>query len=83
MNVEKSDRGFDHLLHPKYLPPHDAARVASVSSAIGDYPDSWDRPGSSFLWVGDHHHLGREEVAALVAHLQAWLATGRLSLPPE
>jgi hypothetical protein len=29
---------------------HDCTLMAS--SAIGDYDDSFDRPGSSFLWIG-------------------------------
>lgn len=80
MKAEKSDRGFVHVLHPKYLPPHEDARVVSESSAIGGYPDSMSKPGSSFLWVGDHHHLNREEVTELADQLRTWLKTGRLKI---
>ncbi len=65
-------------MHPAYLAPHEPKRVASQSSAIGDYPDSLDRPGTSFLWIGEHHHLNREEVAEMVMHLQNWLFAGTL-----
>lgn len=85
MNVILSVRGFDFLVHPAYPPDSDkSTRLASASSAVGDYPDAMDRPGTSFLWIGDNHHLDREEVAAFVQHLQAWLATGRLAIadPP-
>ena len=78
MRVEKSDRGFQCLTHPSYLEPHEAKRVVSQSSAIGDYDDSLDYPGSSFLWVGDHHHLNREEVRGLRDSLTMWLLTGSL-----
>jgi hypothetical protein len=78
MRLEKSERGFMFLLHEQYRTPHEDDRLASESSAIGDYPDSFDRPGSSFLWIGDNHHLNREEVAEFVSHLQRWLNTGRL-----
>jgi hypothetical protein len=79
MRVAKSDRGFEHLYHSDYVPGQERQLLAQ-SSVMGTYPDSSSRPGSSFLWIGDRHHLNREEVAALVQHLQAWLATGRLEL---
>jgi len=80
MEIERSERGFDFLIHPAYLPEDDFSRLASQSSAIRDYEDAWDRPGSSCLWIGEHHHLNREEVAQFVAHLQAWLNTGSLKI---
>lgn len=49
------------------------------SSAISDYDNAVDHPGSSFLWVGDQHHLNREEVAQLVSYLMRWLKTGELA----
>lgn len=83
MKITKSDRGFEFLNHDTYLEEDREAnsRLASQSSAIGD--DSLDIPGSSFLWIGEHHHLNRREVAQLVEHLQSWLSHGRLSLKRE
>jgi hypothetical protein len=78
MHITKSDRGFKFLMHPIYIEPSKEERIVSESSAVGDYKDSWDNPGSSFLWVGEHHHLNREEVAELVDHLNRWLKEGRL-----
>ena len=78
MRYIKSDRGFAHILHEEYLPPHKESSLVSESSAIGDYDDAFERPGTSFLWVGDCHHLNREEVFSLVLQLQTWLLTGRL-----
>jgi hypothetical protein len=79
MIIERSDRGFEFLRHDTYL-QEDAkhSRLASQSSAIGPYEDSMDRPGSSYLWIGEHHHLNRKEVAQFVTHLQAWLESGSL-----
>lgn len=79
MKINKSDRGFEFLDHEVYPPgaDHDS-RLASQSSVVGDYEDSFERPGSSALWVGMHHHLNREEVAQFVSHLQHWLDTGKL-----
>lgn len=79
MQLSKSERGFVFLLHKQYLSPHDITRLLGESSAIGDYDNSYDKPGSSFLWFGDNHHLNREEVAELVGHLQRWLETGSLA----
>lgn len=80
MRIKKSERGFNFLVHARYAQPHDDVRLASQSSAIGNYADSYDRPGTSFLWIGELHHLNREEVAEYVAHLSSWLATGSLEI---
>lgn len=80
MQVTVSDRGFERIALPKYTEPHEPKRLVGQSSAIGDYPDSFDRPGSSFLWIDEHHHLNREQVAELVKHLKAWLKTGSLEV---
>jgi len=79
MNLERSERGFWQLNYPAYLFDKEGMkRLAAESSAIGDYPDSFDRPGSSFLWIGEHHHLSREEVQDFIAALSRWVLTGRL-----
>ncbi len=83
MRIEKSERGFEFLYHPRYLDPHDDIRVVSQSSAIGNYDDSMEKPGSSFLWVGDELHLNRDEITELRDHLTTWLETGLLNVKPE
>ena len=80
MQITTSERGFQFLEHPAYLEPHEDKRLASQSSAVGDYDDSLDRAGSSFLWISDNHHLNREEVAEFAKHLLAWVETGSLKL---
>ena len=72
-----SDRGFRGVDHPRYLNPHDNIQILQESSAIGDYDDSWDKPGSSYLWVGADHHLDRDEVRELIGYMKHWLKTGR------
>lgn len=72
-------RGFIVVMHEKYPNNHgEQTRLIQESSAIGDYDDSFDRPGSSYLWVGQDHHLNREDVAELISQLHHWLDTGRL-----
>jgi len=79
MQINKSNRGFEFLEHDVYpLGADHDSRLASQSSAVGEYNDSLERPGSSYLWIGMHHHLNREEVAQFVGHLQNWLNTGSL-----
>jgi hypothetical protein len=75
MHIIKGKRGFEFLMHGTTLAPLEEQRLASQSSA--------DHPGTSFLWIGNNHHLGREDVAQLVRHLQAWLETGSLAITEE
>lgn len=82
MTNETTDRGFQRITHEKY-PPRGAdeaerVRVVQQSSAVGNYPDACDRPGSSYLWVGSDLHLNRAEVAQLWDALWRWMTTGDL-----
>lgn len=64
------------------------------SSAIGDYENSFSKPGSSFVWLGYNEpdmidgnaycrmHLDREQAQALINHLTQWLKTGSLRISP-
>lgn len=81
MHFTRTDRGFEVVPHPVHAadPPRDS-RLVQQSSVIGNYVDAMQRPGSSALWIGENHHLVREEVAALRDRLQAWLDTGSLRL---
>ena len=80
MKVVRSERGFEFLDHPAYLKSDaEHSRLASQSSAVGDYEDAMARPGSSFLWVGQHHHLNRDEVKEFAGYLQRWLDAGQLA----
>lgn len=83
MNKVVSDRGFQRITCETYNPKTEEDKVlplVSTSSAIGDYDDSMQKPGSSFLWIGGRHdhHLNREQVKRLVSHLDYWLLTGKL-----
>lgn len=78
MKNTKSMRGFQVVEHEVYPPNGSSDRLVQQSSAIGEYDDAFDRPGSSFLWIGKKHHLNREQVGELVERLQEWLRTGML-----
>jgi hypothetical protein len=78
MRVECGGRGFHIVLHEKY-PPGEEIRLIQESSAIDfNYENGLSHPGSSYLWVGDNHHLNREEVKELIKHMKRWLKTGCL-----
>ena len=76
------DDGFASLEHPAHTLQDDVVEIplAVQSSALGSYPDAVYRPGTSALWIGERHHLDREEVAQFVLHLQCWLETGSLKI---
>ena len=78
MKVSKTESGFGIVEHEKYTNDKEQTRLIQASSAIGDYDDSCDNPGSSYLWVGKDHHLNREEIQQLTNILQIWLMTGKL-----
>lgn len=80
MTESTERRGFQDVLAEGYpaVPSAGMHRLVGQSSVNGDYPDSDELPGSSSLWVGEHHHLNRDEVAKLRDYLTHWLETGRL-----
>lgn len=81
MKSVRTGRGFVWVEAEKYQnEPGEMTRLIAESSAIGDYEHSMDTPGSSFLWVGQDHHLNKEEVAELIERMAHWLATGRLAV---
>ncbi len=78
--VQRTNRGFE------FVKSSSGIRL-SQSSAIGNYPDSFEKPGSSFLWYGDDQ-LDREDIRKaidnglieddLIRHAECWLRTGSL-----
>lgn len=79
MRVFKTSRNFHGLNCETYQNERGRfSRLIQESSAVGDYHDSFDKPGSSFLWVGDNAHLSREGVTELIRALQWWLDHGCL-----
>ena len=88
MIIRIGQRGFKALFHEQYPPKDEAGAILQESSAVGDYEDSWDKPGSSYLWVGCNFHLNREQAKDLARHIMTWVKTGRLvenppPVPPE
>ena len=78
MKADKTHRGFRIIEHASYANEPKLMRLLQESSAVGEYRDSFDKPGSSFLWFGADHHLNREEVKQTIKIMKTWLKTGRL-----
>lgn len=79
MIASKTVRGFVIVTEEKYQnEPGEMTRLIQESSAIGDYDDAIEKPGSSYLWVGQDHHLNREQVSELIIMMTHWLETGRV-----
>ena len=80
MKIIRSERGFEFLDHEVYPQSRHDSRLASQSSAIHMEYEGAGTPGSSYLWIGEHHHLNREQVKQFTSHLVAWLDTGSLEI---
>lgn len=81
MKIIKTDRNFRIVMHEKYASdPQKETRLIQESSAIEGGDLALENPGSSFLWIGQDHHLNRKEVSELVSRLQFWLDNKRLEL---
>ena len=80
MKAKQTQRGFIVVVHNTYANEPVEKRLIQESSAVGDYEDSWDNPGSSALWIGKDHHLNREEVQELIGRMKYWLDNKRLEL---
>ena len=72
MEIKQNQRGFKFIEYPQYLNGENKFLIGE-SSVIRDYKDSFKKPGSSCLWIGNDHHLNREEVQELINHLKYWL----------
>lgn len=76
MQVERTDRGFEII---RFADLNGKSCSLQASSAILDYPDSIEKPGSSAVWLGvqdERMHLNQEIAKELINHLQSWLNTG-------
>ncbi len=78
MKVSATQRGFGIVMYESW-PSKEPKRLVQESSLVGEADDALSRPGSSYLWFGDDHHLNREEVLELIAILTSWVETGRLA----
>jgi len=73
MKVEMTGRGFERIEFQDCLPQQCSLQQSSVVGDIGR------KAGTTAIWLGtsqDRMHLDRGQVADLVGHLQAWMATG-------
>jgi len=84
MKRRYSSRGFGIIEAEKYQNERgEFTRLVQESSAVGEYEDSLSNPGGSYLWIGQDHHLNREEVEEFIKILQYWKEHKRLPIPVE
>lgn len=79
MHSERTDRGFVRVLERMYPPEH-PLEDGSYEPLL---QESSMAPCGSYLWIGDHHHLNREQVKELIKRMKYWLKTGRLAIDKE
>ena len=76
--VTRTDRGFE-LVEFRDCYDKDCELQAS-SLAV------YEKPGTSAVWLGrgsPRMHLDRDQVAALILHLQNWLKRGTFKFKPK
>jgi hypothetical protein len=78
--LKTTNRGFN-LIETLTHPNKSIKAILQESSKIGDYQDSMEKPGSSYLWINEDFHLNREEVLELVEIMLQWLKNGKLNIP--
>lgn len=81
MEVTRNIRGFEIV---DFTDRNGAPCSLQQSSAVGDYDDAYDRPGTSMVWLGAgdlRMHLDREMVSELIGLLRRWLETGSFQEP--
>lgn len=77
MKSSMTEQGFVVVKHRGVIVIQESAAMAC--NEHGNLPaDAVDNPGSSYLWVGEHH-FDREEIAELAARMNYWLAHKRLA----
>ena len=83
LTLSYTERNFE------VLKDKDGVMLAQQASTISnDYPDAFDYPGSSYLWIGNlvsdteatRSRLNREEVAELALRLTLWSADASMRL---
>ena len=87
-HIGRTERNFEFAEFPDH---YNEPCSIQQSSAIGDAEDAFERPGSSFLWLGRdcpdkddckaRMHLSPKQVEALIVMMQRWLDTGCLHDP--
>ena len=82
MKPTRTSRGFEMIV---FRDANGNECSLQQSSAVGDYPDAINRPGTSFIWLGrdgdlgnNRMHLSWELVSELLPHMKSWLDTGSL-----
>ena len=70
----------EHSAYPPSWVEHklEDKRLVQESSVRADHKTQFNAPSAAYLWLGDNHHLDRDEVVNLISHLKRWVDTGTL-----
>lgn len=77
--VERTSRGFEFIAFNDCY----GEKCSLQASSLAEY----EKPGTSAVWLGCEEparmHLNREQVTALIAHLQSWLDNDTFAVAPN
>lgn len=75
MIEENSNRGFQRITQKSK--DYEPLKIFQSSAIDTETEDGIERPGTSYLWIGESH-CNRAEVKEIIKRLQNWLDTGNL-----
>lgn len=76
MKIEHTERNFEII---NFEDSSGNKCSLQASSAIGDKPDDFENPGTSFIWLGmegKRMHLNHAQVLEITEKLMSWLSNG-------
>ena len=83
MEIRYTQRNFQYIHHDPYVSNGDDGLIVQSSAINTSYSDSFQRPGSSYLWIKGLFHLNREEIEEMIGYLGTWLKTGKFDQAHE
>ena len=83
MEIRYTQRNLQYIHHDPYVSNGDDGLIVQSSAINTSYSDSFQRPGSSYLWIKGLFHLNREEIEEMIGYLGTWLKTGKFDEAPE
>lgn len=80
---ETSVGGFRMITEDVYAENKRSTLMLESSAIDPDLEGSFNKPGSSYLWIGDDFHLNRAQVRQFIICLEYWMKNKRLPTADE